>query len=287
MPTLEKFAGNSKHWIISPDAELNLLPFETLKYRDKLLIESKDVSYVPSLAVMNLMRNRERKNSYLGREKELFAMGNAIYGNSPPTEVRGSQLRFKFGDLPGTAQELDKVSRLFERKAVFRREQASEKNLREMNASGELSKYKYLLFAAHGVFIPEKPQYSSIVLSQQFNDEDNDGYVTVGEWMGYDLRSNLIYLSACESGRGGYQAGEGIVGIPYALTVAGNKDTIMSLWKVNDTATAEFTSAVFEKLSRGQSEVSALNETKREFLKQDNPLYRSPSVWAAFLLYGI
>ena len=287
MPTLERFAGNSKHWIISPDAELNLLPFETFIYHDKLLIESKDVSYVPSLAVMNLMRNRERKNSYLGREKELFAMGNAIYGNSPPTEVRGSQLRFKFGDLPGTAQELDKVSRLFERKAVFRREQASEKNLREMNASGELSKYKYLLFAAHGVFIPEKPQYSSIVLSQQFNDEDNDGYVTVGEWMGYDLRSNLIYLSACESGRGGYQAGEGIVGIPYALTVAGNKDTIMSLWKVNDTATAEFTSAVFEKLSRGQSEVSALNETKREFLKQDNPLYRSPSVWAAFLLYGI
>ena len=287
IPTIEKFAGSSKHWIISPDAELNLVPFETLKYHDKLLIESKDVSYVPSLAVMNLMRNRERKNSYLGRDKELFAMGDAIYDNSSPTEMRGSQLKFKFGDLQYASQELDKVSRLFDRKAIFKRERATEKNLREMNASGELSKYKYLLFAAHGIFVPEKPQYSSIVLSQQFTDEDNDGYVTVGEWMSYDLRSNLIYLSACESGRGSYQAGEGIVGIPYALTIAGNKDTVMSLWKVNDEATAEFTSAVFEKLSRGETEVTALNETKREFLKQANPLYRSPSVWAAFLLYGI
>ena len=105
--------------------------------------------------------------------------------------------------------------------------------------------------------------------------------------MSYDLRSNLVYLSACESGLGGYQAGEGIVGIPYALTVAGNKDTVMSLWKVYDTATAEFTSAVFEKLRRGQSEVAALNETKREFLNHNNHVYRNPAVWAAFVLYGI
>ena len=92
--------------------------------------------------------------------------------------------------------------------------------------SGELSKYKYLLFAAHVIFDPDKPEYSSIVLGQQDIDEDNDGYVTVGEWMSYDLRSNLIYLSACESGLGVEQAGEGIIGIPYALTVAGNKEFV-------------------------------------------------------------
>ena len=68
---------------------------------------------------------------------------------------------------------------------------------------------------------------SSIVLSQEFNDDETDGYINVGEWMGYDLRSHLVYLSACESGLGGYQAGEGIVGISYVLTVAGNKDTVM------------------------------------------------------------
>ena len=77
------------------------------------------------------------------------------------------------------------------------------------------------------------------------------------------------------------------MGIPYALTLAGNKDTVMSLWKVDDEATAEFTSAFFEKLKNGQTEVDALNETKREFLKKNNSKYSSPSVWSAFLLYGI
>ena len=304
MPTLEKFAGNSRHWIISPDAELNLVPFETLNYREKFLVQSKNISYVPSLAVMNLMKNRERKNSYLSRSKELFAMGNAVYNSDDSTASRQNRKDFfdkmrgntdkkidltalQWDNLDGTALEIDKVSPLFESKTIFRREQVTEKNLRELNASGELAKYKYLLFSTHGIFVPQKPELSSIVLSQGLGDEDFDGYVTVGEWMGYDLRSNLIYLSACESGLGGYQAGEGIIGIPYALTVAGNKDTVMSLWQVDDTVTAEFTAAVFEKLSRGQSEVQALNETKREFLNQNNPDYKNPWVWAAFVLYGI
>ena len=133
------------------------------------------------------------------------------------------------------------------------------------------------------MFIPERPDLNAIVLSQ-IDDSENDGYVTVGEWI---LNSDLVYLSACESGRGDYRAGEGIIGLPYALTVAGNKDTVMSLWKVDDTATAEFTSAVFEKLSRGTSEVQALNETKKEFLKSPSANLNNSSVWAAFLLYGI
>ena len=165
----------------------------------------------------------------------------------------------------------------------------TEFNLKSLDEKGELAKYRYLLFATHGLFIPEKPELSAIVLSQvnNLNDDKNDGYITIGEWMGYNLNSDLVYLSACESGLGEYQAGEGIVGIPYALTVAGNKDTVMSLWKVNDEATAEFSASFFKKLSEGQSEVKALNDTKREFLSSPNTKFNSPSIWAAFLLYGI
>lgn len=271
MPFLEENAGSSSHWIISPDAELNLVPFETLIYRGKLLIESKDVSYVPSLAVMKLMREVGETNIKITNRKEFFAMGNPIY-------IQEDELDDK---------DLEKISPLFESKSIFKREQATEKNLRKLNASGELLTYKYLLFSAHGKFVPAKPEDSSIILSQGFNDADTDDRVTVGEWMGYDLRSDLIYLSACESGRGDYQAGEGIIGIPYALTVAGNKDTVMSLWKVKNDATAEFTSTFFEKLRDGKTESAALNETKREFLRKSDLIYRDPSVWAAFLLYGI
>ena len=302
MPTLEKLTGNSTHWIISPDAELNLVPFETLLYRDKMLVEAVDVSYVPSLVVMNLMKEAGDKNTKLVNRKELFAMGDAIYNADAKTAqdsqqdffklFRGTSLdnidikslqALKWNKLKSAALELDKVSPLFTNKEVLRQEQVTEKNLWNLNRAGELSKYKYLLFSTHGLFVPDMPEYSSIVLSQNFNDKDFDGYVTVGEWLAYNLNSDLVYLSACESGRGDYQAGEGIIGIPYALTVAGNKDTVMSLWKVKDNgATAEFISVVFKKLRDGKSEVTALNETKREFLKQNDP-----SIWAAFLLYGI
>ena len=302
---LQNYISTNTTWIISPDGELNNIPFETLQFNNKTVIESIDVSYVPSLAVLKLMKEQETKNSSLKNRKGLFAMGDAVYGNSDAAASRGSLIDFsqnirstndkiaavdltqlKWSNLPGTGKELDQVSTAFNDKEIIRGKNASETNLKTLDKNGNLSEYKYLLFATHGLFVPERPELSAIVLSQGL-DKNNDGYVTVGEWMGYNLNSDLVYLSACESGLGEYQAGEGIVGIPYALTVAGNKDTVMSLWKVNDEATAEFSASFFKKLSEGQSEVKALNDTKREFLSNPNAKFNSPSVWAAFLLYGI
>ena len=292
---LEPLAGSiaAKTWIISPDAELNTIPFETLTFNGEMIIKSKNLSYVPSLAVLQLMRDAGEKNSRLAERKELFAMGNAVYEVQGDGNLRGtseiSRMHEPLINLPGTAKEIEKVSSHFQKnlQAVMTGRNASERNLKQLDTSGALGQYKRILFAAHGLFIPEKPELSSIVLSQGLDDADFDGYVTVGEWLGYNLNSDLIYLSACESGRGDYQAGEGIIGIPYALTVAGNKDTVMSLWPVRDESTAEFSAAVFEKLSRGQSEIQALNETKREFLSSDDADLNDPAVWAAFVLYGI
>ena len=101
-----------------------------------------------------------------------------------------------------------------------------------------------------------------------------------------DLNSDVVFLSACETGLGEYQAGEGIVGIPYALTIAGNKNTVMSLWKVYDAYTPEFVGTFFKKMKEGKSAFIAINETKREFLKNPDAMYRDPAVWSAFVLYG-
>lgn len=191
----------------------------------------------------------------------------------------------KWKNLDGTEEELNRVSKLFGTKKIFRKKSATESKLKTSSRRDEISNYKYLLFATHGIFIPYAPEYSSIVLSQGV-DAKEDGYVTIGEWMGLNLNSDLVFLSACESGLGEYQAGEGIIGIPYALTIAGNKNTVMSLWKVYDVATAEFVSTFFKKIREGKSSFIALNETKREFLKSENPLYKNPAVWSAFLLYG-
>lgn len=298
---LKDYISGYSNLIISPDEDLNNIPFETLEFNGKLAIEYFNISYVPSFSVLKLMHEAGEKNSKLTARQDLFAMGNAFYGDNDESASRGSlndffktrrgkfdvtELRdLKWENLAGTKDEIDRVSKMFDTKKIFSKRAASESNLKAFNRRDEISKYKYLLFAAHGIFIPYAPEYSSIVLSQGV-DPKEDGYVTVGEWMGLNLNSDLVFLSACESGLGEYQVGEGIVGIPYALTIAGNKNTVMSIWKVDDGATAEFVSTFFEKLSKGKSASVALNETKREFLKSKNTLHQNPAVWAAFLLYG-
>ena len=112
-----------------------------------------------------------------------------------------------------------------------------------------------------------------------------DGYVTVAQWPAFELNSELVYMSACETGRGKFVPGEGVLGLTYALYVAGNRNSIATLWKIlDDESSVEFTRSFFAKLLAGEGQVKALSATKREFL---NSKYAKPIYWAPFVLYGI
>ncbi len=73
--------------------------------------------------------------------------------------------------------------------------------------------------------------------------------------------------------------------MPYALFVAGNKNTLLSLWPVDDDATAEFMRRFFTHLKAGTSQPDALRKTKQEF--KQHPQWSEPRYWAAFVLYGV
>ncbi len=75
------------------------------------------------------------------------------------------------------------------------------------------------------------------------------------------------------------------MGLPYALFVAGNKNTLLSLWPVDDDATSEFMTRFFGYLKAGKSQPDALRATKQEFAK--HPQWKEPRYWAALTLYGI
>jgi len=109
---------------------------------------------------------------------------------------------------------------------------------------------------------------------------------TAGEWTGYNLKSDLMVLSACETGLGEVIGGEGVMGLPYAFYVAGNKNTVLTLWSISDKVTAEFMTSFFRKLKAGRGQIEALTATKREFIKKGGK-YANPKYWAAFVLYGV
>jgi CHAT domain-containing protein len=296
VPLKERLRRKSR-WIISPDGALALIPFETLIFDDQFVIEQHSINYVQSLSALKLLKEREKEYQNTKWQGSLLAMGAARY------EVPGAEIprekcnQSKNGnpqqasdifwcDIPYTKKELNAVKQLFPDSKIYQEAEATEAKLQSLNQAKELTRYQYLLFPVHGYFSPTNPALSALVLDQLHTTADADGYVTASEWIGYDLQSDLMVLSACETAVGKVIRGEGVMGLPYALYVAGNKNTIMTLWKVADDSTAKFTKSFFEKIkNKKMSHVEALTETKREFLQSEK--YKRPRFWAPFVLYGI
>ena len=204
----------------------------------------------------------------------------------------------RWSNLPGTALEVAGVAEVARtlvaaapqamagdagQVTVLTGAAASESSLAALNASGELARYRWLLFAAHG-YLASEPALSSIVLSQRHKSAQHDGYVTAAEWARYHLRSDLVVLSACDTGAGQLLPGEGVLGLPYALAVAGNLNTLLSLWPVDDEATAAFMQGFFGQLAAGRRPAQALAAQRLVFLQ--HPRWFAPRYWAPFVLYG-
>jgi tetratricopeptide (TPR) repeat protein len=307
---LKGIIKDKPHWIISPNGPLATIAFETLRFENdkSLVIAQHQISYVQSLSILAQLQKREKNYKRLKNRGTLLAMGAPLYEKTTATSNpnttdfanqmvrRGGdysgalrQLNLKWKNLPGALDELLQLEKLFflkkHRSRVYKQADATEAKLQHLNKFGILAKYRYLVFAAHGYLSSEVPALSSIVLGQVNNPPDIDGYVTAGEWPSYDLKSDLMVLSACETGLGKNIGGEGVIGLPYALYVAGNKNTLLTLWTISDKATTKFITSFFKKLKAGMGQIEALTATKREFLR-DKKL-SSPLYWAAFVLYGV
>ncbi|MDM8561399.1 CHAT domain-containing tetratricopeptide repeat protein [Candidatus Parabeggiatoa sp. HSG14] len=306
---LKNIIKDKSHWIISPSGPLALIPFDTLRFEGQQVIVQHQISYVQSLSVLAMLQKRDKAYKGISNRGSLLAMGAPLYekttatGNPSTTDfkiarqmvIRGGdytralgQLNLKWDTLPGALEELLQLEKLFKstKPRIYKQAQATEANLQTLNQEGLLAQHRYLVFSAHGYLSDEVPALSSIVLGQVNNPKGIDGYVTAGEWPGYNLKSDLMVLSACETGLGSVVSGEGVMGLPYALYVAGNKNTILTLWSISDNVTAEFITSFFAKLKAGVGQVKALTATKREFLKRGGD-YSKPEYWAAFVLYGI
>lgn len=286
-------------WIVSPDGPLAQLPMELLSLDGRRVLEAADVHYVQSLSVYALMREQQRSYQGLARTRDLLALGNPDYvADGESASVRRSRLRSQpivsehqlkearmaWAPLPGTEVEVLKLQALMPNSDVYLKRDASESRLLDMNRRGDLRHYRYLHFAVHGHLSADEPSLSSLVLTQTDLAAGTDGYVTAAEWAGYDLRSDLTVLSACDTGLGRVVSGEGVMGLPYALFVAGNVNTILSLWPVLDEAAPAVMEKLFRRIRQGMPAARALSETKRETAR--DPKTQHPANWAPFILVG-
>ncbi len=158
----------------------------------------------------------------------------------------------KWTALPGTRAEALALARLFgdhPASKLLLGSEASEQQLYELARSGELGRYRYVHLATHGTVDDAWPLRSAVILSQdhlpdplqqlQAGRPVFDGQLTAREVLEqWHLNAELVTLSACQSALGKYERGEGYVGFAQALLLAGSRSVCLSLWKVDDTATA-------------------------------------------------
>jgi CHAT domain-containing protein/Tfp pilus assembly protein PilF len=186
--------------------------------------------------------------------------------------------------LKFTRQEADRILAEAPRARNFRA--IDFKANRATATGGELSKYRYVHFATHGYIDSERPDLSAIVLSLVDKDgKPEDGFLRAHDIYNLNLPAEVVVLSACETGLGKQVKGEGLVGLTQGFMYAGARRVVVSLWNVNDKATAELMARFYRGMLReNKTPAAALRTAQLEMSQQGK--WRSPYYWAAFVLQG-
>jgi CHAT domain-containing protein/tetratricopeptide (TPR) repeat protein len=152
--------------------------------------------------------------------------------------------------------------------------------------SGQLSQYRYVHFATHGLADSERPELSTIALSlYDEQGKPQDGFLRAHEVYNLDLPAELVTLSACETGLGRLTRGEGLVSMTRGFMYAGAARVVVSLWSVNDRATAELMEKCYRRiLVGGERPAAALRAAQVEMWRDKG--WEAPYYWAAFTLQG-
>ena len=264
---LEAHWRGKKRLIVVPDGALGYVPFEALGLLDRVAIR-----YAPSASALAALRRRAR----VAPERALFGMADPVIGAGVAAE-RG----FVFAQLPNARSEVQALGALFGSAGtrILMGAEANEKNLKTEALSG----YRYLHFATHGYFVEENQGRSGLVLAKGGTD---DGFLQAREIFGLKLNADVVTLSACQSGLGKLLAGEGVMGLPRAFFYAGAQSVVVSLWNVNDAATAELMKTFYAGMKAGLGGAEALRRAKVSLAKGANRAWRHPYFWASFVFVG-
>jgi CHAT domain-containing protein/tetratricopeptide (TPR) repeat protein len=304
--------------VIIPEAELSLIPFETLltdEVTDKnwselpYLINKYSISYSYSINLFFKTYNKiydldlkiTKLNDWLAlapvfdndntagltlRTRNLI---QSIDSTALDTLVTRGRLSdgHNISSLPGTESEVQSIFKEFEKKKKSAMVQLKDSANEDFIKNGGLKNYKYLHFATHGFVNTENPEMSGILLAQD-STLNEDGILYSAEVYSLDLNADLTILSACETGLGKIEKGEGLIGLTRALLYAGSKNIIVSFWKVSDVSTSklmiDFYKLMLEEQSDEQSFSKYLQQAKLKMIKENT--FSHPFYWSPFILIG-
>jgi len=282
-----RFVKPDSRILIVPDSILYYLPFEALirPGTDRFLLEDFTIAYAPSVSTYGHLRNERRSGT---GQRSLLAFADPVFSKmiTEPSQdlVRGIYERggVQFVRLPSTRKEVESIASLYKPadcKVYFGREATKVALQRE-----HLAGYRVLHLATHAVIDERVPSRSGVVLS---GSSAEDSILRVPDVFNLDLDADLVVLSACQTGLGKLVKGEGMVGLTRSFLYAGASRIAVSLWEVNDMATAELMESFYRNMRRGVLPASAMRTAKLMMLRSATAAYHHPYFWASFVITGL
>lgn len=277
---MEDLLSDQEELVIIPDGIIGLLPFELLisepwtqgntpayilfDYRFRYLFTSKQ-------GLVSQMKNKESSNGKILGLAPSFSKGLVH-----PATIRGKDSIY-LPALAGNQIELNNLKRNYKGTYLFG-QNAIKSALEAANG------YAVLHISTHALTDDQFPAFSHLLLK---NDQRSDYEPLYAyELLEKAIKTDLIVLSACNTGFGKLQKGQGIASLASAFAYAGSPNLIMSLWPVQDQTTPELMSYFYKYLERGFSKGESLRQAKLAFLNQDYQVYSHPYYWASFIYVG-
>ncbi len=274
--------------LIIPDGYLNYLPFELLpppqgaavNPKIPFLINDFTIRYHYAARLVNFFQGIGKQNEpatqFYGFAPSFSRKSNPLLATRSAENIKiASELQ----DLPQARAEVLYGANLLNGQS-FMEDEATEENFKEVIKNAGI-----IHLASHAIINDEDPMYSKIVFATATGDEE-DGLLYTYELYNMDMNAQLACLSACNTGFGNLQGGEGVVSLGRGFMYAGVPNVMMSLWSVPDNSTAEIMKVFYEEIDLGKGKADALRTAKLKYLRSADANTSNPYYWGAITMIG-
>jgi CHAT domain-containing protein len=285
-------AISAKRVIIVPDGDLFNLSFETLSTRSvnsyKALIENSllnqyHISYNYSLLLIDKHKSPKFfEDNFVAFTPEFNDQMKSNYRTAITDSVFLDKTYLTLLPQPFSKDLAQSSSRIFNGTS-FANENASKQVFTK-----QAKEHKIIHIGTHAESNNVSPELSRLIFAKNVNDtlssEDNSLYTY--EIYNQNLSSNLAILTACETGKPTYQAGEGMISLAHAFNYAGSESILTSLWKIDEKSSAEIIEHFYSYLKEGLPKDEALQKAKLDYLNSAKGRTLAPQYWAGLILIG-
>jgi CHAT domain-containing protein/tetratricopeptide (TPR) repeat protein len=270
---------------IVPHNKLSYIPFDalisqlpdtsTMNFRNlKYLIRDYPINYSYS-ATLLFDYSKNKKSS----KRNLLIFSPKYIANEPRLSAESPAPLF-FNPLPGAEDEVKGISK------YMRADSFVDLSAQEASFKNNAPEYDILHLAMHTVINDTLPMFSKLVFSRPDQTSGDDGYLNTFEIYNMKLHARLAVLSACETGTGMLQKGEGVMSMARAFIYAGCPSIVMTLWQVEDKSGAKIMDDFYYYLSQGKRKDVALRMAKLKHLENSDPLMAHPHFWLGYVNIG-